>query len=149
MAKKLNVGGDAIIAGSLTVASCTGCGGSTLTATAQDADFTAGFATYQKDANNWKKNTNVPSAEITLTGAATGDVCIVSTHTTGTTNFAPIVGKDEGTATLSCYVSAANKVVVILSIGNKDVAKDGDTEYDGDEELGTALPVNIAVISTG
>jgi hypothetical protein len=149
-----NSGGNVVVGGDLVVTgTCTGtCVASstldTVTASAVNADFTSGFATYKKDANKWKKSTHVPSAEIGVTGASVGDVCVVSIQTTGTTNFAPVVGKDKGNVNLFCYVSSANNVVVILSIGSKDVSLDTGSEYDGDDDLAKILPVNIAVIAT-
>ena len=96
-----HIGGNAQVAGTFTISgSCTGCGGrrrladtTAITASNVNADFSAGFSTYQKDANKWNKKTHVPSAEITVSSASdaaqaeTGAVCIVSPYITGTAHF--------------------------------------------------------------
>jgi hypothetical protein len=47
-----------------------------------------------------------------------------------------------------CYVSQQDKVVVVLSIGEKDISKGSGTEDHSGDEMSTTIPVNIAVIPT-
>lgn len=145
----LGVGGAATFTGDVTVTgTCTGCGGSGATiyrVSAQTADFSASLTTY--GASKYSKLTNYRSAAITLTGATAGDVCSVSPHITGATNYAMIKGAAGGDCSLYCYVSAANTVYVVIEVGNVDISYDTDTEFDGDATLAQTFPVNIAVIS--
>jgi hypothetical protein len=83
--------------------------------------------------NVWTKKTTFESAGITVTGAAAGDVCAVSAY------GQMLKGANTG-HTLSCYVSAANTVIVVVSVGNADIV-----EGDAETRLQNNFPVNIAV----
>jgi hypothetical protein len=43
-----------------------------------------------------------------------------------------------------CYVGMANQVYVVLVVGAIDITVDTDAEFDGDAELASSFPVNIA-----
>jgi hypothetical protein len=65
---------------------------------------------------------------------------------TGTTNFAPVIGKGEGDLKLFCYVSQAGYVVVVFGVGKEEITRDTGTDGFDDASLSYVIPVNIAVI---
>ena len=84
-------------------------------------------------AGNWDAGNVFRSSAITITGAAIGDVCMVSWLGSGVGSYKLGTGAGRGHA-LSCYCSGTNEVKLLFSIGettiqeghqNNKLAEDG------------------------
>ena len=111
---------------------CTGCSGDT---TVYKVENTASAWPDVSNNGAWAQLTTYESSGITVTGAAVNDVCIVSVLT------AELTGDRTG-HNLYCYVSAANTVALVMSVGTEDI-----DEGNKADELQNNFAVSVAVIS--
>ena len=111
---------------------CTGCSGDT---TIYKVENTASSWPDISNNGEWAEKETFESSTITVTGAAVNDVCIVSVLDDN-------LKGDKTGHNLYCYVSAANSVTLVMSIGTSDIDEGGKSD-----ELQNNFPVSVAVIS--
>ena len=104
---------------------CLGCGPQVYKRTNAEVYFNVG---------SWSRKDTYYSNSITMAGVAVNDVCAISPY-----GQLMIPGYERGHA-LSCYVSAANTVKAIMSIGVKSIAT---------SKMDNNFQANIAVIGSG
>ena len=104
---------------------CLGCGPQVYKLTNYDVYFAVG---------SWSRKDTYYSSSITMAGVAVNDVCAISPYGQLATP-----GTNRGHA-LSCYVTGANTVKAIMSIGSQNIAT---------SNLPNTFKANIAVIGAG
>ena len=90
--------------------------------------------------SSWDADAVFRSGAITVTGAAIGDVCMVSFYGSGTKSYKLGTGDNKDFA-LSCYCSGTNQVKLLLSIGGNSIS-----EGTQNNKLAEDGKFNIAVI---
>jgi hypothetical protein len=114
---------------------CTGCGTPVFLAS---ASVTTGWT--PDPSGTWSSSTAYQSDAITVTGAALGDVCLVSYYGSGTNSYKLSTGAGRDHS-LMCVVTGANEVKILLNIGAGDI-----TEGSQNGRINEAGKFNIAVI---